>query len=78
MAEKGFEQLLNLLFESACHSCSFIPEEFHLEIYKGTLHYAVEKLSEGDVEKRKVIVKIYEKWSGSSYDSFDEEYSDSE
>jgi hypothetical protein len=74
MSEKGFEKVLDLLFESAQHSCSYVKEKYHQEIFKGTLHFAFEKLSNGEEKKKKIIVKIYQKWSGLVYDSdsFDE------
>lgn len=71
MSMEGFEKLLNILFESACHSCSYVPEEFHHEIYKGTMQYVFEKLCNGDIEKKKLTIQLYEKWSSHSFDEFD-------
>ena len=68
---EGFEKLINILFESASHSCSFVPEEFHIEIFRGTLHYVFEKLCNGDMEKRKLTMQMYEKWSSHTYDEDD-------
>jgi hypothetical protein len=76
--EKVFSDLLNLLFESATHSCSYVPEEYHHDIYRGTLHYAFEKLCNDDIEKKKIAVKVYEKWSGHFFSEFDDLDSDSE
>ncbi len=73
-----FSELLNLLFESACHSCSYVPEEHHHDIYRGTLHYAFEKLCNDDIEKKKIVVKVYEKWSGHFFSEYDDLDSDSE
>jgi hypothetical protein len=73
--KKAFKELLEILFESACHSCSYVPEEYHQDIYKGTLNYAFEKLSNGMKEKKVIIVEVYEKWTGIRYDSYE---SDSE
>jgi hypothetical protein len=74
MSDKSFEKLLDILFESAQHSCCYVKEKYHQEIFKGALHYAFEKLSDGEMRKKEIIVKVYQKWSGLVYDSdsFDE------
>lgn len=74
ISDKSFQIVLDILFESAQHSCCYVKEKYHQEIFKGVLHYAFEKLSDGDKKKRETIIKVYQKWSGLVYDSdsFDE------
>jgi hypothetical protein len=70
-----YKSMIDLIFYAAIDASFNIPQEYRLDLMKGVVYFATEKLN-GCEEHENIIYAAFKKWTGEDYEDSDEEEDD--